>query len=494
MMKQLSYISNSKNVKFIKRVVAIVVTVSLIIGGCYLIQETTRLKANDDYKDLLCKSYFENPTQYDVVFIGTSHMTYGINPLEIWNEQGITSYNWASPTCTIPTIYWKLINILDYQTPELVVVDCFRATWEEKTYNEVRIHEALDAFPLSYHKYMAIKDLMDGQTRMEDGLEYSKQEQINVLMPLSYYHTRWESLTERDFRGIEMDTKGAEFYLDVAEPGEISDTHKKTEITENMQGVLYLKKIIAECKSRNIPLLLTYLPFPTSEDSKMEANMIGDIASEYSVDYLDFTKLGVVNYETDCNDSNSHLNVSGQEKVSKYIAGYIAENYVIDNRTSDEKICEDWNSKYNDYKAYREGLILDQSALKNYLMLLHNTSHTVIIEIKDSDIVNDGLILQLLQGACENVSIDEHTSYLVIKDGNAVALRDFVNEGDTFNTDIGVFSLNNSEGNKRSIFLDGEEIYVGDSDDYSIAIRVLDGSEEFDYKKFNYSSMTASQN
>ena len=261
-----------------------------------------------------------------------------------------------------------------------------------------------------------------------------------------------------------------------------------------MQGVVYLKKIIEECQSRNIPLLLTYLPFPTSEDCKMEANMVGDIASEYGVDYLDFTKIDVVNYATDCNDPNSHLNVSGQEKVSKYIGNYIVENYDIDRRTSDEKIREDWNSKYNDYMVYREGLILDQPVLKNYLMLLHNTMHTVIIEIKDKNVISDELFLQLLRGICEDVSIDEHTSYLVIKDGKAAALTDFVNDGDTCNTDMGVFLLNNSEGNKRSISLDGEEIYVGDSDDYSIAVRVLDGSEEFDYKKFSYSPMTANQN
>ena len=486
-MKQVSFISNSKTIEFLKRGIAIVVTVSLIVGGAYFIQEITRLKKTGNSGDILYKSYFEDPSQYDVLFLGTSHLMYGISPLEIWNEYGITSYNWGSPTCSIPTIYWKMINILDYQTPELVVVDCFRATWEQKTYSEARIHEALDAFPLSYHKYMAVKDLMDGQIRKEDGLEYSKQEQINVLMPLSAYHTRWDSLDERDFHGKDMDTKGSELFTDVDIPIEISNTSAKTEITENMQGVVYLKKIIEECQSRDIPILLTYLPYPTSEQWKMEANMIDDIASEYGVDYLDFTKLDVVNYNTDFSDSESHMNVSGEEKVSKYMGRYIVENFEVDTRTSDEKISADWNDKYDEYKAYREGLILDQSVLKDYLMLLHDTSHTVIIEVKDNNIFANELLLQLLQGVCEDVTIDEHTSYLVVKDGKAVALTDFTDDGATCNTDIGVFSLKYNDDKTYSILLDKEEVYVGDPEEYSMAIRVLDGLEQFDHVKFNLS-------
>ena len=119
-------------------------------------------------------------------------------------------------------------------------------------------------------------------------------------------------------------------------------------------------------------------------------------------------------------------------------------------------------------------------------MLLHNTTHTVIIEIKNSNLIADKLLLQLLQGVCENVSIDEQTSYVVIKDGKAVTLTDFIEDGTTCNTDIGVFTLKYNDDNKRSLLLDGEEMYVGDSEEYSMAIRVLNGLEQFDYVKYNY--------
>lgn len=294
-MNQILSIFNSKR---IKNIISIVAVSALIILFLLSVQDITRAKTAEA-RDLQYRTYFANPKQYDVLFLGSSHVMYAINPLEIWNESGITSFNWGSPSCTLPSVYWKLMNLLDYQEPKLVVVDCFRATWEYKTMNEYRMHEAFDAFPLSYTKVKTVKDLMYNEERKSDGEKYSVEECLNILSPLRAYHSRWDSLSQRDFESSYVDTKGCEFETNIAEPAEISSATNKTQITPQMQGVTYLRRIIEECNKRNIPILLTYLPFPTDIGSKEEANMIYDIANEYSVPYLDFTRLDVVDYYTD---------------------------------------------------------------------------------------------------------------------------------------------------------------------------------------------------
>ena len=350
-----SYISNSKAM-VIKRALAVIATLALLVGGIFSVQEVTRIKTTE-ITDLTYRTFFENPEQYDVVFFGTSHVLYGISPFDIWDECRITSYNWASPACTIPSDYWKLINILDYHTPRVVVVDCYDVTTTYKSMNEYRLHEAFDGFPLSYHKYLSIKDLMYEQKRMEDGMVYSREEEINLLFPISAYHSRWDSLEEVDFKNDCVDTKGASLLAGVAEPIEISDTTEKTEISSEMVGVTYLKKIVEECNNRDISVLFVYIPFPVPDGWKMEANMVHDLADECGVEYVDFTELNVVDYDKDCYDSNSHLNLFGQEKVSRYIGRYIADNYNVQIHSSNTEIGMEWDELYEQYKVYRNELI-----------------------------------------------------------------------------------------------------------------------------------------
>ena len=340
--------------KTIQQVISVLITICLLVSCLYYIQQLTRAKPVQ-MRDISYCTYFDYAEDYDVLYFGTSHVMYGISPLEIWNNYGITSYNWGSPYCSLPSSYWKLKNVLDYETPKLVVVDCYLTTWIEKTYGAYRMHQAFDAFPLSYTKWMTVNDLMKDEMAYV-GLTYTDAERYGMLFPLYSYHTRWKDLQKDDFVKEYIDTKGYVFLLNVAEPDEISNTSEKAEITEDMSGVIYLERIIEECQSRNIPLLLTYLPFPTDETSKKESNMIQDIADKYGVDYINFTNFDIVNYETDYADPSSHMNISGQKKVSEYLGEYILENYGIEDRR-DSAIASQWNTWYEEYKEYEDELI-----------------------------------------------------------------------------------------------------------------------------------------
>lgn len=354
--------------KTAQQVMSVLVTICLLVSCLNYIQELTRAKSAET-RDMSYSTYFDYAEDYDVLFFGTSHVMYGISPLEIWNEYGITSYNWGSPHCSLPSTYWKLRNVLDYETPKLVVVDCCLATWTAKTYGVYRIHQAFDAFPLSYTKWMTVNDLMKDEMAYV-GLTYTDSERYSILFPLFHYHTRWGELQKEDFINEFVDTKGYELRLEVAEPDEISNTSEKTEITEDMSGVIYLERIIEECQNRDIPVLLTYLPFSIDETSKKESNMIQDIADKYGVNYVNFTNLDVVNYKTDYADS-SHMNIFGQKKVSEYLGEYILENYEIEDRR-DSAIASQWNAWYEEYKEYETELINSQDSPNTYLMLLYN--------------------------------------------------------------------------------------------------------------------------
>lgn len=471
--------------RIVQQVMSVLIIMCLLMSGLYYIQQLTRVKTAAT-RDMSYSTFFDYAEDYDVLYFGTSHVMYGINPLEIWNEYGITSYNWGSPTCTLPSTYWKLRNVLNYETPKLVVIDCYRSIWFYKTYNKYRMHEAFDAFPLSYTKWMAINDLMKDKAKMEDSRIYTDSDRYSVLFPFCDYHTRWEELQERDFESEFVDTKGCEFEINVAEPNEISDTSEKFEITKNMVGVTYLERIIEECQNRNIPLLLTYLPYPTDETCKKESNMIQDVADKYGVNYVNFTNLDVVNYQTDYSDPDSHMNTSGQKKVSEYLGEYILINYEIEDRR-DSTIADRWNDWYEEYKEYEDGFIKSQNDLNTYLMLLYNSSNDIIIDLHENAIVSNNVYKDLLSNVGSGTDkINETTDFIIVHAGKTIVLDNFRENGVSKETEFGTVSLWYGDS-EYGIYINDSECYTESTDDNaSLRIRVTKKDEMLDDVRFEY--------
>ncbi len=65
----------------------------------------------------------EPKNSIDVLFLGSSHVLCGINPLIIWNEQQITSYSLAT-NAQMPYASLMLARLSqDFQKPKLIVLD-----------------------------------------------------------------------------------------------------------------------------------------------------------------------------------------------------------------------------------------------------------------------------------------------------------------------------------------------------------------------------------
>ena len=118
----------------------------------------------------------ENPTAYDVLFVGNSHMVNSVYPMELWREYGIASYNAASHGNSMPMTYWTtMILFNNYAVPKLLVIDVKDVGSDSKLIgSSADAHMALDCFPLSLTKLRAIQDLMgDPYTTDESGNRYA---------------------------------------------------------------------------------------------------------------------------------------------------------------------------------------------------------------------------------------------------------------------------------------------------------------------------------
>ncbi|MBQ7372486.1 MAG: hypothetical protein IJW67_11535 [Blautia sp.] len=382
-----------KKTKHIAGIVVVLISTFLILACLTWLTER-----KDSY--IKYANFFNQKEDFDVLFLGTSHVLNDIYPMELWKDYGIVSYNFGGHGNFLPTTYWVMKNALDYTTPKVMVIDGYFLSQETAIRDVYQNHISFDAFPLSMNKIRGTYDLM---VKNEDSILMKTDEALQTsvldfLWDFSVYHRRWATITAEDFKPKPTSDKGAEMRVGISNPlvfDQISPD-KKTE--GETLGIVYLRKIIEECQEKNIEVLLTYVPFPASEEEQMEANRMQEIADEYGVQYLNFLNLDVVDYNVDMVDIASHLNPSGARKVTDYLGTYFREHYDLPDRREDPEY-ERW---YADYEMYREKKITflkDQNNLKNVLMLLADDHFDTVVEVKDPAVLTDEKLVRVMKNA-----------------------------------------------------------------------------------------------
>lgn len=351
----------------------------VLFGAVFLTKNVMERKASTvRFQPLLDKAQ-----EYDVLFAGDSLIVNGIFPMEMWKDYGIASYNMSSYGNTMAVTYWTIMNALDYAKPDLIVVGVKDV---EKSYklsgSSSDMHTAFDCYPLSRTKIRAIEDLMDDPyAEDDDGNRYADMK-WEYYFTLGKYHGRWNEIGEGDFRYELNSQKGGEMAVGVADYKDYELLEEWEADEESGWGYVYLRRIIEECRSRDVEVLLVHLPYPASANAQRAGNTVQNIADEYGIDYIDFVSLDqVVDYSVDCYDANSHLNPSGARKVSDYLGRYIADHYSVPDRRGTAEYAQ-WDEDWQTYLKTKWNYIEMQHGLKEMLMLLHDADFSVRLAIE----------------------------------------------------------------------------------------------------------------
>jgi len=102
-----------------------VVTFLIILFLCFQVVNNIT-KRKDSY--VKTADFFSQEENFDVLFFGSSHMTNGIFPMELWKNYGIISYNLGNHSEKIKVTYNNILLALEYTNPKLIVLDTHRLT------------------------------------------------------------------------------------------------------------------------------------------------------------------------------------------------------------------------------------------------------------------------------------------------------------------------------------------------------------------------------
>ena len=365
-------------------------------------------------------SFFTEEQAVDVLLIGSSHMRHGVFPMELWRTRGIAAYNLAGNGCTIPSAYWVLVNALDYQVPEVVVMDVFDM-WPGRIVSDRygQVHEQFDAFPLSVHKAQMVLDLFRDPMLTDRNGNNLYEKRWEFFWNLGEYHSRWASLGKDDFAGERAIAeksrvwKGAMPLSGVVERKE----HKYKEMGDGSgaaeageqpvydeQSREYLEKIIDLCDDRGIRLILVNTGFDCSDEAKLFHESVVDIAADKGVPYYDFTKEDFIDFGTDLNSTghNTHVNFSGAEKMSERVGDILAEAGSLQDHRG-EAAYEQWRADCEAFIAGKHEYLKEQEDLENYLMFLYDDDYRVLFDVREDSLLGAEKAKRLVANLGERV-------------------------------------------------------------------------------------------
>lgn len=455
--------------------------------------------------------YFSTQQEDDdlqVLLTGSSHMAQGVFPMQMYEENGILSYNVATSSQNIEGSYYLLeqaLNRHDYQVFVLDVSGLFFS--EDSGKNSLpKMRFVLDAMPLTWDKVEA------AQTYANLMGEDHAVNFWSVIFPILQYHGRWDELSISDFANqmgsadffdkgglispytvggtwteesmnqvaeamLQSDTAITVTYDNGAESVSAeADTLYSDEITQ--ENLDWLLKIQALCQQHNCELLLVKVPCifgPNTEWSswtEQRSQTMKEVAQTYGMEFLDLlydVDLGI-DVAQDCKDGGAHLNYKGAQKVTAFLGAYLKEHYGLEERTNDD-FAQSLQSYHQLTQVADRVMTTD---MVEYLTELTEHRDDLVIALSVGGDVQGGLnpverrALQKL-----GLQLDFETSpayrdsYVAVLDGGSVVYESASNREITYSyeTDSGTTLELNSQGflvgDSASITVDGQILSSG---------------------------------
>lgn len=311
------------------------------------------------------------------IITGTSHVLYAVDPMYIYEEYGISTYNLAISGMRLSTTYYHLKNMLQYQAPRVVMLDV-SALFIDSFYDASWRFMLDSDFPLNIDKIEAIREYVK-ESLNEKNVTYLDRFNtfLGVALPLYNYHDRWSSLSDNDFytephynyygKGYALNTKIVSgnttkeninlVAADLLEKKLVPETiwenglfssketlsaDYRTEPSETQ--IEWLKKIHDLCDEKNIELVIFKVPVNktpreyVSSWTEVRSNSVKRIAEELGIYFYDLmydTDLNI-NLQMDYRDGGEHMNYNGAVKTSHCLGDFLTNKCGLEKKDNPE--------------------------------------------------------------------------------------------------------------------------------------------------------------
>ncbi len=387
-MKSISY-----HVKLIIKIIAFFAIGFLFLAISNFIAQPFWITSFNNTYDTVTGFYNEPKDTIETVFLGSSHVRYGISPMDLYESYGICAYDLSTDTQPILASYFWLEETyrLHSETLDTIVLDM---SMIRRDPDSAAYHKAVDPMKLSYTKLRAVKAYSED---FEDFLQN--------IFPLTSYHERWKELTSTDFLKYEYEPEisirgyqynASQWINSVSDFSEISTpliVDDKNEVNTSLDdtAIIYFEKMVDFCKEHDLQLVLIKTPTTWTSEDHNEVQMLADT---YGLEFIDFNvdpyySEVKFNFATDLiiptTGDNYHANYYGAKEITDFLGQYLIEECGNRDVRGDEKYAfmEDELVDYNQYVTFRQSLSNATDPCDYIETALDDGDYTIFISVKD---------------------------------------------------------------------------------------------------------------
>lgn len=372
-----------------KRIVKVLCFTIVCIVMFFFLNEfmQPRWKEWNNY-DTLYGFYEEKENTIETIFLGSSVVITGIDPMRIYEDYGVCTYNLGTEQQPVFASYYWLEEAYRLHGESLKTV-VFEVSMLRRDAEDAFYRKALDAMQFSSVKYRAVHAYSENLNKT-----------ISCLVPLFSYHTRWAELEKGDFTkrkdAPDTCTRGywavTEKYIEENEDEMVFPTYYLNNEAETIgladESEKYFRKIVSFCQDNSIELVLIKTPAINVWSSELH-NAVELLAEEAGVPFYDFNFLPLIdrveyNHALDSVDG-IHLNYYGAQKLSDWLGLFLWEQCAV---TDVRGVAgyEFMETRLNEYKTKVTEWIKIKGSLDpaEYLSLaMNNPNYAVFVAVKD---------------------------------------------------------------------------------------------------------------
>ena len=379
----------------------------LLLYGLTVLLKDKRVTFDYDTTRKVEGFYAEEKNSLDFVFVGSSQMFTSVVPAVLWEEYGITSYDFGANEQPMYLSYYYIKEAIKYQDPKAIVLEVSYCNAPEYTHEGVH-HINLDDLRMGKTKLEAIFDIIPAEERWP------------YIFELAKYHDTWTTLNQHSLEYITANKhnpyKGYTPSLDGFADGgtfneEIAKVTEKSELAE--LSVTYMEKIIALCKEENVDLV--FLKTPNDHiQNQPDYNAVGDIAERHNIPYLDLNKEM---------KGQLHNHVFHAETITKRIGQWLTELYEVEDKRENPKFAE-WHEDADYYYRYAHQLRLnDIEFFEEYVAELVGKDYVVCFAVNQDAgayLSEEAVFLMQKLGCQWDVSAAGGNSYLAVVENGVI--------------------------------------------------------------------------
>lgn len=330
-----------------RRALKIVLSALIVLGSLFLLQRLLSPKYVDGVVEgAFVAEYYRDVPDHDVIFVGDCEVYENFSPAVLWEEYGINSYIRGSAEQYIWQSYYLLEDTLRYETPKAVVFNIQSLQFSDsqrEAYNRMTL-EGMEWSPVK------VKAILASMRPEEQFLDY--------VFPILRYHSRWSELTGSDveylFKTKPVSFNGYYMRVDVRAAENVPEGKPLADYSFGETAWKYLDRMVELCGEEDIRLILIKAPslypywYPQWEE-QVEA-----YAAENKLPYINFLDLQEetgIDYTADTYDGGLHMNLSGAEKLSRYMGRYLTGEAGIPDRRDEPELAGRWAEKLAAYEA-----------------------------------------------------------------------------------------------------------------------------------------------